>query len=265
MNSLLMLNEMTRDEVRDLAPRVTLVLPTAATEQHGPHLPLVTDCAIVDDIVRRAGALAADKVPVCLAPTLPFGNSQHHLIYSALSLRTETYTAVLRDLLDCSVQAGFRRIFVLNAHGGNDECVRLAGRDLVLRAGEAEAAGAAKVAFAACSYWTVAQGAAREVGVDQLGSFPGHAGGFETSLMMAISPDLVRRDRFPKDEDHPVSIGYSGVAPGLLVLKSGEWQRIGGYTEAPLRASAEAGRRFLELISAEVAKAVVAFHKAAGG
>ncbi len=275
----MVLNEMTRDEVRELAPQMTLVLPTAATEQHGPHLPLKTDCAIGEAIARRAAELAADdskpdgletgrptadkKGPaVCLAPLVPFGNSQHHLIYSALSLRTETYMAVLHDLLDCAVKAGFRRIFVLNAHGGNDECVRLAGRDLVLRP-EAVAAG---VAFAACSYWTVAQGAAREAGVGKFGNFPGHAGNFETSLMMALAPDLVRHDRFPKDAGHPAPINYAGLTPpGLLVQKSGDWQRVGGYTEAPLLANEEDGRRFIELIAVEVAKAIVAFHRATAG
>lgn len=256
---LFLLGELTREEIREVAPKAVLVLPTAATEQHGPHLPLKTDCAIGEAVARRAAELAAREVPVCLAPLLPYGNSHHHLAFSALSLRSETYLAVIRDLLDTAVQSGFRRIFILNAHGGNDDGVRMAGRDLVLTP-EGKERG---VAFAACSYWNVAQVAARAAGVDKLGHFPGHAGNFETSMVMAIAPDLVRQDRLPRDADHPAPINYAGTLPsGLLVAKSGDWERVNGYTEASLRANAEDGRRFLEVISAEVAKTIVAFHLA---
>lgn len=251
----LLLNELTRDEVRELAPRATLILPTAATEQHGPHLPLVTDCSIAEGLALQTATLASKEVPVCVAPAVPFGNSHHHLIYTALSLRSETYLAVLKDLVDCAVEAGFKRIFFLNSHGGNDECIRLVARDLVLRS---------DVAVGACSYWTVARDAAVAAGVQELGNFPGHAGGFETSMMMALAPRLVREERLPQDASHPLSISNAGIANGLLVVKSGEWGRIDGYSEAPLKASGEAGRKLFDTVSAELARVLVSFHKAAG-
>jgi creatinine amidohydrolase len=251
--NVLRLEELTREEVLDLAPRATLILPTAATEQHGPHLPLVTDCVIGEALALRTAELAAREVPVVVAPVMPFGNSHHHLAYTALSLRSETYLAVLRDLVDCAVQSGFRRLFFLNSHGGNDDCIRLVARDLVLRS---------DVAVGACSYWSVARETPRAVGVEGLWAYPGHAGGFETSLMLSLAPQLVRQERFPNDQEHPRIIGNQNVAPGLLVVKSGEWKRIAGYTEAPVKATPEVGEKALAYIADELARAVVAFHRA---
>jgi len=71
----LLLSELTRDEVREVALRATLILPTAATEQHGPHLPLATDSTIAEGIALGAAAIASCQVPVVVAPVVPFGNS----------------------------------------------------------------------------------------------------------------------------------------------------------------------------------------------
>ncbi len=249
----LILNELTRDGVLEVAPHATLVLPTAATEQHGPHLPLATDCIIAEAMATGASAIAAREVPVVVAPVVPFGNSNHHLIYAALSMRTSTYVSLLTDLVDCAVKSGFRRIFLLNAHGGNDEAIRMVARDLVLRS---------DVAVGACSYWAIGKDAAIEAGADPAWQLPGHSGGFETSLMMALRADLVRSELRPKDADHPRSISSAGIADGLLVLRSGEWKRIDGYTDAPITASASIGRQILEALYGEVGKAIVAFHRA---
>ncbi len=250
----LRLGELTREEVRGLAPHATVVLPTASTEQHGPHLPLSTDAMLGEAIALRAAELAAAEIPVAVAPVLPLGNSGHHLPFCALSLRSSTYLAVLNDVADSLVGTGFRRLFVLNSHGGNDECVKLMAKDLVLRH---------QVAVGVGAYWELAAAAIVEAGGEEVGRLPGHSGGFETSLMLAIAPELVRRDRMPSNEVQPPAISAQGIAGGLLVQKAGEWERVGGYSDAPTKASAEAGRALLEVISSSVAGAMVAFHRAA--
>ena len=255
MASFLRLDEMTRDGLREMAPRATVVLPAASTEQHGPHLPLQTDRALTEAVALRAVETAGARVPVVLAPTLAFGSSHHHLVYAALSLRSSTFIAVLNDLADSLVGAGFRRLFVLNGHGGNDECVKLLAKDLVLRS---------PVAIAAASYWDVGGAAARVAGEAGLKNFPGHSGGFETALMMAVAPQLVRLDRLPSGDPNPPRITGREVASGVAVQKGGEWERIGGYTDSPTGATAELGNRLLAAIADAVADALVAFHKAAG-
>lgn len=247
------LHHMTRKKLGDVAPHATLIFPTAAIEQHGPHLPLVTDHSIAEAVAERVAAIASEQVPVCIAPVLSFGNSHHHLPYAALSLRSETYLAVLTDLIDCAVESGFRRIFILNAHGGNHDSVRLAAKDLVLRS---------EVAISACSYWDVAKRSVSTAGIESLGYFPGHAGGFETAVMMTLAPELVDQDALPNHADHPTMINYRGLAEGLAVFRSGEWRRVDGYSDVPLNATAEMGARLLGVIAEDVAKALVSFHQA---
>ena len=248
------LGKLTREDVRELAPRTTVILPTASTEQHGPHLPLNTDTALGKAVALRAAEMAAAEVPVVVAPVLTLGNSGHHLFSCALSLRSTTYLAVLNDVADSLVASGFKRIFVLNSHGGNDECVKLMAKELVLRH---------QVAVAVGAYWELAEAAILKAGGEEIGRLPGHSGGFETSMMMAVAPELVRRDRIPVKDPQPPAIFAQGVAKGLVVQKTGEWQRIGGYTDAPMKASPEAGKTLLEAISRAVADAIVAFHRAA--
>lgn len=248
------LADLTREEVRELAPNATIVLPTASTEQHGPHLPLSTDAVLGEAVVLKAAEIAAAEVPVVVAPVITLGNSGHHLFSCALSLRSATYLAVLNDVADSLIASGFRRIFVLNSHGGNDECVKLMARELVLRHQAAIAAGA---------YWDIAREAIQKAGGEQLGRIPGHSGVFETSMMMAVAPGLVRLDRMPSKDPQPPGLWAREIASGMLVQKSGEWERTGGYTDAPVHASPVLGGTLLDVISRAVAAAMVAFHRAA--
>jgi len=250
----LRLAELTREDVRELAPNTTAILPTASTEQHGSHLPLNTDAVLGEAITLRAAELAGAEIPVVVAPVLALGNSGHHLFSCALSLRSSTYLAVLNDVADSLVATGFKRIFVLNSHGGNDECVKLVAKDLVLRH---------QVAIAVGAYWELAEEAILKAGGEEIGRMPGHSGGFETSMMMAVAPELVRRDRMPVKDPQPPAIFAQGIAKGLVVQKFGEWARTGGYTDAPSKASSEVGETLLEAISRAVADAIVAFHQAA--
>jgi creatinine amidohydrolase len=114
----LLLEELTREEARAVAPDTLLVLPVGATEQHGPHLPVGVDAYTVTHIARVAAAEVAGQLPVLVAPTLPFGSSHHHLPFGGtLSLGTETYYRVLADLAESLVAGGFRRIFIHRAFG----------------------------------------------------------------------------------------------------------------------------------------------------
>jgi creatinine amidohydrolase len=247
-----MLASMTREEVRAVAPDATLLMPTAAIEQHGPHLPLATDTLIADAITQRSGAQAGKHIPVCVAPTLAVGCSHHHLVFTALSLRSTTFQAVVADVLESAVLAGFRRIFVINAHGGNDEIVRLIARDVTLTS---------DVSIAANSYWTIARSAVLDMWSGA--PFPGHAGTFETSLVLALAPNLVREELRPQDLDHARPLAAQGLFDGAIA-RHGEWSRINGYTDAPIEATADLGERILDAVTRSVTDALLAFHHATG-
>ena len=236
--------ELNRDQLRALAPEALAVLPIGATEQHGPHLATGMDFFTIEAIAREAARMAERDIPVVVAPTLPFGSSHHHFVFGAtLSLSTSTYFRVLSDLCESLVTDGFTRIFLLNGHGGNHELAELAVRDLVL---------AHPVRAAAGSYWKIADEALRS----EAGRFPGHAGEFETSLMLALEPRLVADTR-PAREDPAAA----PRAAGYRAERHGWWKDTEGFTDSPARGDAAKGRRYFELITARVAQAFTGFYR----
>ncbi|RSN39335.1 creatininase, partial [Streptomyces sp. WAC 04229] len=177
------LTELTWREVRRAGERGIALLPIGSQEQHAGHLPMGTDTLLVEEVVDRALALLSREAAapeVVRLPALPFGHSPHHLFAAAVSLSAATLGAVLDDVLDSLVTSGHHRVMVVNGHGGNDEIMRLAVKRFALRA---------RVTVAACSYWTLTAG---EDGAGRPDVTPGHAGWFETSLMLAAHPRLVR-------------------------------------------------------------------------
>lgn len=250
MRSTIFLNELTREEVAAIAPRAVAVVPTAATEQHGPHLPIMTDSCIVAAVAERA-ARAAD-VPVLVAPVVSYGISAHHFPFpGVMSLAPESFIGVLNDLGDSLARSGFRRLFILNGHGGNDEAIRLAARWIGRER---------KVVCAAASYWTLAWSALVEEGrVFETGLLPGHAGAFETSLMQALRPDLLAEMTAPPAASTAIPRPEPAARP--LVVRPDAWEGMtGGYSDDPARGSRAAGERFLEIIAREVARSLAEVH-----
>ncbi len=250
MASRLLLQELTREEARTIAGETLAVFPVGATEQHGPHLPVGTDTFTVEHIAREAAAQIAAEVPVVVVPTMPFGSSHHHLPFGGtMSLSTDTYYRAIYDLTESLIASGFRRIFILNGHGGNHELVQLVARDLALKH---------PVNIGAGSYWTVAWDALVEAQAHVPGRLPGHAGAFETSQMLELRPELVRRP-LPRRNDGAAS-DPRGFAPYRSEVH-GSWQAIGGHTDSPARADAARGRIYLDAASRSVAQSLIAFYK----
>jgi creatinine amidohydrolase len=245
----LLFEELTRAEMREIAPSAVAVLPVGAIEQHGPHLPSGTDAMHAEYVARGAAARIATRTPVVVTPTLAFGSSPHHLPFGAtLSLTSQTFSLVLHDLCTSLIGAGFRQIFILNGHGGNHELIQVAARDLAL---------AHPVAVAAGSWWSIAWDALAAAGACEVGRLPGHAGAFETSVVLALRPELVHeprphRDQFPVSDPRGFATAYRTETPGA-------WLRIDGYSDSPDRGTAEQGRRYLDLAVEAVAGALLEF------
>lgn len=241
--------ELTRMDLGDLAPRALVVVPLGATEQHGPHLPTGTDFFHAEWVARDAAARAADRIPIVVAPTLPFGSSEHHLPFGGtISLSTTVYYDAVTAIVESLVRDGFRKIFLVNGHGGNHELIQLVARDVALRQ---------PVAVAACSWWLAGWEVMVAAGAHEVGRLPGHAGGFETSLVMAMRPDLVAAE-LPDRAPTPSPSGTRW--PGLTrEERHGYWQSIDGYSDGPGLANAEGGRRWLDVSAAELARLFVEF------
>ncbi|MGW0463064.1 creatininase family protein [Streptomyces tendae] len=249
------LTELTWREVRRAGEQGIAVLPIGSQEQHAGHLPMGTDTLLVEEVLDRALAVL-DEDPsapeVVRLPALPFGHSPHHLFAAAVSLSAATLGAVLDDVLDSLVTSGYRRVMVVNGHGGNDEIMRLAVKRFALRA---------RVTVAACSYWTVTA----DEDEDEAGRpdvTPGHAGWFETSLMLAARPELVRTPVPARTPVEPPPLFDHPPHPGLTVERHGEWERVDGSTDDASGADADRGGRLLDDRARGLARAIRAFDAA---
>jgi creatinine amidohydrolase len=177
-----LLARMTSDEVRAeiRRGRCTVVVPFGALEQHGPHLPLDTDAVLAD----RFGRLLAERVGALCAPTMRIGCSEHHLAFAGtLSFRGETFRMVVHDLLHSLGKHGFRRVVLLATHGGNERPLTEAGA-----AGRRDGMDVVVPSLRTAVGAILAVAESRGVSPGEAG---GHAGELETSLMLALAPDLV--------------------------------------------------------------------------
>jgi creatinine amidohydrolase len=162
-----------------------VVLPVGAVEQHGPHLPTLTDTLIVSHMLDAALAALPEDVSVWALPTLPFSKSNEHTGFpGTISLSNQTLNAVLHDIARGVADAGFRRLAFLNGHGGNVALLEAAARDI--RAATGLMCFCLQPALLVDPPFPIS---------DQERRLGFHAGELETSLILAIAPDLVHMDR----------------------------------------------------------------------
>lgn len=169
----------------EVASRITersiFVQPIGAIEQHGPHLPFVTDSLVAEAVARATVDARGDELDLWLLPTLEYTKSNEHAWSpGTIWLSAETLLAVLRDLGRCLSTLPARRLVFLNGHGGNSALLQVANRELRLAHG--------LMVFTAHPGVPPDQGgtsAASELGMGI------HGGEDETSLMLHLRPDLV--------------------------------------------------------------------------
>lgn len=227
---------MTWQDVADHAPSTVAVLPVAAVEQHGPHLPVTTDTDLVTAIACAAESELSGQIILC--PTLPYGSSDHHLSFpGTLSIGPQRYTQVVVDLLNSLIKSGFRRIIVLNGHGGNSVPVRQALASLVKSLSP-------EIDIALVTYWELAGSAF--AGAPPLESPAlSHACEYETSMMLHLASERTRFDRVDRAR-RPASneyIAWEDEAPsrGVFTVRRTEFLSSNGSSGEPQRATAEKG------------------------
>jgi creatinine amidohydrolase len=177
--------EMTSEEFGLLPPDTVAVLPVAAVEQHGPHLPVYVDACLNQGVVERTIGLLTPDLPVTFLPMLPVGKSNEHLAFpGTLSFSAETLIRMWTEIGESVHRAGIRKLVFLNSHGGQPQIMDIVARDLRVRLSM----------FVVCAN-TYSFGVPPD-------SFPPdeqqhgiHAGAIETSMMLALRPDLVRMDK----------------------------------------------------------------------
>ena len=163
------------------------VLPVAATEQHGPHLSLSVDTDLLEGVIQAALPHLAPELPVLFLPIQPVGLSPEHIRFAGtLSLSAHTIINLWTDIAESVAKTGIRKLVLLNSHGGNVAVMDLVARDVRARL---------NMLVYSVSWFNLPLGEA----VEQLFSahehrFGIHAGQIETSMMLALKPERVRKD-----------------------------------------------------------------------
>jgi len=224
-------HEMTAPQIRQVPRDACVVLaPIAACEQHSRHLPVFTDTILVTAVAEGVEA----KMPreVLLLPTLWLGASHHHLRYGGtLSADVDTHVTILCELLEPLLQDGFQRLMFLNGHGGNIDTLHVALRKLQPRYPNRHLAGAAYWELADKELAALAEGPRKSMG---------HACEFETSMVLALRPELVRCEE--TKDDRPAD---DSAVRGLFTAEDMYQRTDHGCVGYPERASADKGKACL--------------------
>ncbi|MCW5734698.1 MAG: creatininase family protein [Enhydrobacter sp.] len=236
-------------EIHALAQRnAVVIVPIGATEQHGPHLPSMVDWRCVHEVSHRAARIMVARTPVVVAPTIPYGMSEHHMSLSGtITLDYATMQAVIRCVVTSAIRHGFKRIFVLNGHGGNTTALQNMIGELTVEH---------RLPLATGTYWDIAAKSIARL-LDRQKALL-HACEAETSMVMAMAPELVNSDELSQMHGPYIS-GLSaipGVNEGVY-----RWRQLSsrspiGVIGDASTATAEKGEKLLAAIATDVAEAL---------
>jgi len=237
----------------DALPRETtlLVLPTAAMEQHGHHLPLATDTLINNLLLGKALDLVPAALPVYALPPVCYGKSNEHIGFpGTLSVSAQTFLAVVRDIGASIAAAGFKKLVLFNTHGGNTSLVDVMARDL-----------RAELGLRTFSLFGSA-GAEFEGLSAQERAFGFHAGEVETAYLLHATPELVHTGEYTANYiarvDEPEVLKPEGGSANFSWLAADI--APSGVLGDPRPASAANGERWAQAAAARIAQALLAMY-----
>lgn len=229
-----------------------LVLPTAAVEQHGHHLPLATDTLINNLLLGKALEKLPAEMDVYALPPVCYGKSNEHIGFpGTLSVSASTFMAVVRDIGASVAAAGFKKLALYNTHGGNSSLVDVMARDL-------------RAEFGLRTFALYGSGGISFDGVSaQEKAYGFHAGEIETAFLLSATPELVNTSAYTVNYianiDQPDLLRPEN-APATFAWLTRDIAASGVMGD-PSPASAENGARWVEQAAVRIAQALEAMVK----
>jgi creatinine amidohydrolase len=235
---------MTAPELKALAARDALVvLPIGSLEQHGPHLPVWTDSICAHEFALRAAAAVAGEVPIAVLPPMWMGLSEHHLPFGGtITLDHATFHAVLRCVVRSLLADGFRRLLIVNGHGGNIDPLAVSTRELAAEFG---------IPVVVTTWPQLAPAAIAGILTTQPGIQ--HACEGETALWLALDPAQVRQDKLAETISNPPSNPPAGMVRFWSFMERAPRTGVRGD---PRAATAEKGEAILAAVTTALAAAI---------
>lgn len=228
-------------ELEELIKRDPVVLiPVGAYEQHGPHLALNTDKVIAERICEEI--VRNSEIPCAMLPSVWCGISEHHMKFAgSLTLKHDTMSAFLFDVLDSLARSGIRKVLVVNSHGGNMVAVNEALTKASYKYGGT---------FAALTYWSLISEEIQKYRKSEFGGIS-HACEMETSLQLYLDSENVRQDKLPPANNvkggsfwSPAMFASNKSSMYIPYDELSEWGHIGD----PKKGSREFGEIIFEAI-----------------
>jgi creatinine amidohydrolase len=209
------------------------IVPIGSLEQHGEHLPVCTDSLVAESIAK----LVATKISSFVLPPVIYGVSYEHSPMFNISLRHSTLSSMISDLCLSLGQNGIKNIFLLNGHHGNTGVLQYIGQDVIKKMPR-------DVKIFSLNYWQLMR------------SEFDHAGEVETSLVLALSPELVKMERAKANKKN---LSKSKAAYSVITNNPGSFPKItgNGVWGNPRNATVKKGRKLLEEIVGNITRLIL--------
>ena len=196
----LFLENCTWDQIQKLnKDRTVVILPTGSIEQHGLHLPLNTDSYIINEISKKTAKNASSiqkNIYYLILPVLSICRSPHHIDFAgSLTLSSDTFIKTIEEICSNLYLYNFKRIIILNGHGGNIDCLKVAARNIRDKI---------DILISVISYWSFIKDEICEIRESSNGGIC-HAGEMETSMMLYLNKDMVNINNIKKEIAKPIS------------------------------------------------------------
>jgi creatinine amidohydrolase len=254
-NRKILWQEMWRHEFEEAVKHDPVVMvPTGSIEQHGPHCPVDVDIADSFHIAVKTASRIED-FPVIVTPPVWFGFSHYHMGYpGTISIRAETYRNLMFDVCRSVFANGFKRILVLNGHGGNMALNRMVQTELSQE----------DIFLVSTSWWELVPGEMKALSTSD-GADVGHAGEWETSVQLYLRPHLVLKEKMVADSDttNPFSDEVKDFLPGYGAFadRRRDTAKGSGLMGDPLAATPEKGRQIVEAVTTKLEKLIREYHQ----